>query len=99
MESLRLVCSTTANRVLSGDESLASVDVVWRAGDGRVEHEVNGESGDISRSDDAPDRQGGAQLLAPGLDGALVGEIRRRQRGVDEAGLDQVDAHRCQLQG
>jgi hypothetical protein len=45
---------------MSGDEPLAPVDVVRRAGDGRVDHEVNGEGGDVGRSDDAPDRQGGA---------------------------------------
>jgi hypothetical protein len=34
---------------------------------------VNGESGDVGRSDDAPDRQGGAQRLAPGLEGQRNG--------------------------
>ena len=47
----------------------------------------------IGRRDHPADGQRGAQLLAPVLECGLVAvEERRRQRGVDEAGLDQVDA-------
>ena len=84
---------------VSVDESLAAVDVVGRAGDGGVRHQVNGESRDVDRPHDAADRQGGAQLLAPGLDRCVLREVRRRQRGVDEGGLDEVDARWRQLQG
>jgi len=52
--------SPSATGSVSGDEPLASVDVVSRAGDGGVDHEVNGEGGDVGRFDDAPDRRGGA---------------------------------------
>src|SRR3954447_20425873 len=69
----------------SGDELLAAVDVVGRAGECGVGHERNGERGDVGRSDDAADGQRRAQLLAPGFE-SLVGEVRSRQRGGDEAG-------------
>ena len=39
----------------SGHELLPAVDVVGRAGEGGVGHDVNGERGDVGRSDDAPD--------------------------------------------
>ena len=38
-----------------------------------------------------------AQLVAPGLE-PVAGEVRRRQRGVDEAGGDEVDANRGELE-
>ena len=38
-------------------ELLAAVDVVGRTGERRVGHEVDGQGGDVRRSDDAPDRQ------------------------------------------
>src|SRR5262249_21331571 len=84
--------------LVSGDEPLTSVDVIGRAGDGGVDHEVNGEGGEVGWLDHPPDRQGCAQLLTPGLDVLRVLEVRRRERGVDEAGLDEVDAHRSELQ-
>ena len=65
------------------DQLLASVDVVGRAGERGVGHEVDGERGDVGRPDDAPDRERRAELLAPGVE--PVAEQRRRQRGVDEA--------------
>ena len=46
------------------DELLAAVDVVGRAGERGVRHEVDGERGDVGRSDDASDRQRRAELLA-----------------------------------
>src|SRR5512133_4399834 len=63
---------TRPNTVIDGlprsrDELLAAVDVVGRAGEGGVGHEVNGQRGDVRRSDDAPDGERGAQLLAPRL--------------------------------
>jgi len=54
------LCDPSRAGAVSGDEPLAAVDVVGRAGDGGVGHEVNGEGGDIRRFDDAPDRRGGA---------------------------------------
>ena len=65
------------------DQLLAAVDVVGRAGERGVAHQVHGERGDVLRPDDAPDRQRGAQLLAARVE--LVAEQRRRQRRVDEA--------------
>jgi len=78
---------------MAAAELLAAVDVVCRAGEGGVGHDVNGECCDVGRSDDAPDRERRTQLVAPGLES--VAEERRRQRGVDEAGGDAVDANRA----
>src|SRR5882724_9886589 len=87
---------TGENAVIgSGDELLAAVDVVCRAGEGGVGHEVNGERRDVGGSDDPPDGERRAQLLAPGVE-SLGGEVRGRQRGVDEAGGDEVHANRGQ---
>ena len=52
-----------SGRGLSADELLAAVDVVGRAGERRVGHDVHGERGDVGRSDDAPDRKRVAKLL------------------------------------
>jgi hypothetical protein len=54
------------------DELLAAVDVERGAGDRDIRHQVHGERGDVGRSDDAPDRQGAAELLAAGVE--LVAE-------------------------
>src|SRR6476659_728638 len=49
---------TTAPEVrTSGDELLPPVDVVGRAGERRVGHEVDGERGDVGGADDPADRQ------------------------------------------
>ncbi len=81
---------------LTRDELLAAVDVVGRAGERRVGHDVHGERGDVGRSDDASDRQRRAELLAALVE--LVAEQRRRQRRVDEPGGDEVDADRRELE-
>ena len=78
------------------NELLAAVDVVRRAGERGVGHDVNGERGDVGRSDDPPDRERGTQLVAPRLES--VAEQRGRQRGVDEAGGDEVDPNRRELE-
>jgi hypothetical protein len=49
----------------SRDELLAAVDVVCRARQCRVAHDVNGQRGDVSRPDDALDGERGAQFLPP----------------------------------
>ena len=49
----------------SRDELLAAVDIVRRARQCCVAHDVNGQRGDVSRSDDAPDGQRRAELVAP----------------------------------
>ena len=92
----RLPCGDANGGRVSQDELLAAVDVVRRPGEGGVGHEVHGERGDVGRPDDAPDRQRGAELVAARVE--LVAEQRRRQRGVDEAGGDQVDADRRELE-
>ena len=48
-------------------ELLAAVDVVRRPGQGGVGHEVDGQRGDVGGSDDAPDRELGAELVARAL--------------------------------
>ena len=77
------------------DQLLAAVDVVRCSGDCCVRHEVDGERGDIGRADHAPDRQRLAKLLATRVQ--LIAEQRCRQRCVDEAGRDKVDADGCEL--
>src|SRR5215471_13738308 len=52
----------------SRDELLAAVDIERRARQCCVAHDVNGQRGDVSRSDDAPDGQRRAELLAPLLE-------------------------------
>ena len=65
---------------------LSAIDVIGRAGKGRVGHDVYGERGNIGWPDDAPYRECGAKLIAAVLE--FIAEERRRQRRVDEAGGD-----------
>ena len=58
----------TAHRYLAGDELLPAVDVVGRAREGRVGHDVYSERSDVGRSDDAPDGKRGAKLIAAVLE-------------------------------
>src|SRR5436309_206089 len=51
-----------------GDELLATVDVVGRAGERFIAHEVHGEGGEVGGPDHAADGQRGTQLLAPVLE-------------------------------
>src|SRR5262249_30982151 len=73
---------------LAGDELLPAIDVVGRARDGRVDHDVDGERRDVGGSDDTPGGECGAELIPAGL--ALIAPGRCRQRSVDEAGGDDV---------
>lgn len=75
---------------------LAAVDVVRGARQRGVGHDVHGEGGDVGRSDDAPDWQRRAKLIATPL--KVLPEERCRQRRVHEAGGDHVDADRCQFE-
>src|SRR6185312_5604066 len=77
-------------------EPLAAVNVVRRAGYGGVRHEVEGQRGDILRSDDAPDRERRAQLVAALVE--VVAEEPGGQGGVDESGGDEVDPDRCEFE-
>src|SRR5262249_8153441 len=74
---------------LAGDELLAAVDVVGRAREGRVYHDVYRERGDVGRSDDASDVERGEEVTATLFE--VIAEKRSRQGCVDEAGSDQVD--------
>jgi hypothetical protein len=47
---------------------LAAIDVVGRAGNGGVRHDVDNKRGDVGWCDHAADRQRLAQLLAPLLE-------------------------------
>jgi hypothetical protein len=76
---------------LSGDELLSSVDVICCSRKGRVDHQVNGECRHVCRSDNATDGKRVAEMTAPVLE--FIAEQGRRQRRVDEAGGDQVDAN------
>ena len=75
---------------------LPTVDVVRRASERRVAHNVDGERGDVSGPDDAADRERRPQLIAALLES--ISEQRCRQRSVDEAGGDEVDADRRELE-
>jgi hypothetical protein len=57
---------------------------------------VNGECCDVGRPDDASDRKLRPQLIAALLE--LISEQRCRQRRVDEAGGDEVDTNRGELE-
>ena len=81
----------------SAHELLATVDVVGRACKRGVGHDVNGERGDVGWADDAAEGERRAQFLPPGL--KPVSEQRCRQRGVNEAGSDEIDACWCELEG
>ena len=77
---------------LAGHELLPAVDVVSRAREGGVGHDVYGERGDVLRSDDASDGKRGAKLIATAFE--LIAEERCRQRCVDEALLLRVHLDR-----
>jgi len=81
---------------LGGYKLLPAVDVVGRASERRVDHNVDGERGDIGWSDHAPDGKGRSELIAAVLE--LIAEERCRQRCVDEAGGDEVDPDGSELQ-
>src|SRR5208282_1609947 len=83
-------------RSRSRDELLPAVDVVRRAGQRRVDHDVHGERGDVGGFDHAPDGQRRAELVAALVE--VVAEQRRGKRRVDEAGGDEVDPDRRDLQ-
>ncbi len=57
---------------------------------------MHGERRDVGWLDHAPDRQGGAELVAARLQ--LIAEECRGQRRVDEAGRDEVDPDRGELE-
>ena len=63
---------------LARDQLLPAVDVVGRARESRVDHDVYGERGDVGRFDDAPDGKRGAELIAAVVE--LIAEERCRQR-------------------
>ena len=81
----------------AGEQLLAAVDVVRRAGQRRVGHEVDREGGDVRGADDAADRERRPELLAALVE--LIAQDRRRQGRVDEARRDDVDADRRELEG
>ena len=56
--------SRSFTAITLGQELLAAVDIVGRAGQRGVGHDVHGEGGDVGRPDHAPDGQRGAQLVA-----------------------------------
>jgi hypothetical protein len=57
---------------------------------------VDGERGDVGGADNATDRERRPQLTPALVES--VPEQRCRQRGVDEAGGDEVDANRRELE-
>jgi hypothetical protein len=65
---------------------LPAVDVVGRADEGRVGHDVYGERGDVDRCNDAPDTKRSAKLIAAFT--KFIAEDRCRQRCADEIGGD-----------
>ena len=79
------------------DELLAAVDVVGCASQRRIDHQVHGKRGDVFWPDDPSDWKCRSQFVAAVLQ--LITEQGSRQRGVDEACGDEVDANRCEFQG
>src|SRR6185312_3247301 len=75
---------------------LAAVDVVGGARERRVRHQVHRQLGHVGGPDDAPDREGLPQLLPARLD--VLAQQPGGQRRVDEAGGDQVDPDRRDLE-
>ena len=53
---------------LAGDELLPAIDVVSRAGEGLIDHDVDGERSDVGWTDDPPDGKSGAELIAARVD-------------------------------
>ena len=66
---------------LTGNQLLPAVDVVSRAGEGGVGHDVCGKRGDVGRSDDAPNGKRGAKLIAAIVE--FTAEERCGQRCID----------------
>src|SRR5271157_871039 len=81
---------TITDQSESRDKLLAAVDVVRRAGDCRVAHDVDGQRRDVSRPDDAPNGQRRTELVTPSVE--VVAEDRCRKGRVDEACGNQVNA-------
>src|SRR3954466_13958878 len=77
-------------------ELLSAVDVVRRAGERGVAHDVNSERRYVGGPDDTTNWHGPAALLAAATE--LVAEERSRERCVDEARCDHIDADRRELQ-
>ena len=69
---------------------------IRRAGERGVDHDVNRQRGDVRGTDDAADRERRPQLVPARVE--LISEQGCRQRGVDEAGRDEVHADRCELE-
>src|ERR1700733_9283726 len=84
------------HRMLDLYELLTTVEVIRRSGHRRVRHQVNGQGGDVRWADHAADRECRAELLASRIQ--LIAEQGGRKRSIDEAGGDQVDAHRGQFE-
>ena len=81
---------------LVAEQVLAAVNVAGRARERRVRHYVHGERSDVRRPDGAPDRERRSELITAIFE--VVAEQRRRQRCVDEAGGDQLDADRSEFE-
>ena len=80
---------------LAGDELLPAIDVVSRAGENLIDHDVNGERSHVGWPDDPPDGKSGAELIAAGVE--IIAEERCRQRRVDETrgGLPSAEVWFC----
>ena len=79
------------------DELLPAVDVVGRARERGVGHEMHGQRGDVGRPDDAPDRKRGAQL-ARGAHRADRRAATPTAAVSTKPGGDQIDADRRELE-
>ncbi len=82
-------------RLRAGYQLLAAVDVIGPAGEGFVAHDVNREGCYVSRLDDPPDGEGGAELGAAIVE--VIAQERCGQSSIDEAGGDEVDSDRRQF--
>src|ERR1700734_4451992 len=73
-----MIASNVFMGITSVDELLPAVDIVRRAGERGVDHEVPPEGGDVGGTDDAPDGEGRAKLLAAAFE--PVGEVTSPSR-------------------
>jgi hypothetical protein len=78
------------------DPATRSVSAATARPTQRARHDVDGERSDVGRADDPADRERRPQLLVARFEILACREVRR-QRGVDEAGGDEVDPNRGEL--
>ncbi len=96
-EVLRIPRRRSSSVAIALNELLAAVDIVGRARQCCVTHEVYGQLGYIDWFDDTPDRECRAELVTAFFE--ISAKNRGRERCVDETCCDQIDAGWRELEG